>query len=485
MKLRGLRSLWLRFAIVAAVMLAAPAIIYQQLLDADLQRNVLLKESVAGQGRLIAEGLLPALDPAALPRLNEELARFGSPTSQVRLLFRPAGEAEDAYFFVAAAPPVPQDSIDRERLALLATGALTRLGPHCASAGEEGIAYEAVTGDRRIIASVAPVPLPSGCWVVILTRQELDWLGPEAKRSYWQAPEMVASAIVYVVMVGLVLLILLGVRRDLGRFTDTARRAGEGAENARFRDLNRLPELDGVARAFDRMVGNLKRSSQNLSLLAEENAHALKTPVGVIAQSLEPLRKDTVEDARRKRSVEMIDRSVERLDHLITVIRKSEETAATLVAPGVTAVDAGALLETVAEAYAPLARDRAITLTASGTAEVMANQELLRAALENPVENALELTPRGGSITLVVRKAATPGMAELCITDTGPGVPDHDLKTIFERRFSVREAGDGGHDGLGLWIVSRNMESMGGSAHAENADDAGLVIVLTVPVVGL
>ncbi len=43
------------------------------------------------------------------------------------------------------------------------------------------------------------------------------------------------------------------------------------------------------------------------------------------------------------------------------------------------------------------------------------------------------------------------------------------------------EAGDGGHDGLGLWIVSRNMEAMSGSACAENADEGGLVIVLTVP----
>lgn len=105
----------------------------------------------------------------------------------------------------------------------------------------------------------------------------------------------------------------------------------------------------------------------------------------------------------------------------------------------------------------------------------------MRAALENPVENAIELTPEGGSITLSVRPSGKAGMVELCVSDTGPGVPDHDLETIFERRFSVRESGDGGHDGLGLWIVSRNMEAMAGTAHAENADEGGLTIVLTVP----
>lgn len=479
--LRSLRSLWLRLLVIAAVMLAAPAIIYQQLLDADRTQNELLRESIETHGQLIAKGLTPVLDPARLPTLNEELVRFDTEATQIRLLFRPAGEALDAFYFVAASPPIPGETVDKERVALLATGALNRVGLDCGGDGERGVAYETVTGDQRVIASVAPVSLGSGCWVVILTREELDRLGPEANRSYWRTPEMIASAVIYVAMVGLVLLILLSVRRDLDRFADTARRAGSGAADARFRDLNRLPELDGVARAFDGMVANLRRAARSMSRLAEENAHALKTPVGVIAQSLEPLRKAAGDDQRQNRSVEMIDRSIERLDHLITVIRKSEEAAATLVAPNLGAVDVGDLLETVAEAYAPLARDRGISLSATGDAKVRGNHELLRAALENPVENALELTPRGGSITLAVRSSAKPGMVELCVTDTGPGVADHDLQTIFERRFSVREAGDGGHDGLGLWIVSRNMEAMSGTAHAENADEGGLIIVLTVP----
>lgn len=481
MTMRSLRSLWFRLLVIATVMLAAPAIIYQQLLEADRTQNELLRESVEIHGQLIARGLEPVLDPARLPTLNQELVRFDTPSSHIRLLYRPAHEAEDAFYFVAAAPPLPGDAVDRERVALLSTGALDRVGLDCGGLGERGAAYQAVTGDRRVIASVAPVKRESGCWVVILTRQELGRLGPEASRSYWRTPEMIASAVIYVAMVGLVLLILLSVRRDLDRFAATARRTGSGVANAGFRDLNRLPELDGVARAFDSMVGNLRRAAHGLSRLAEENAHALKTPVGVIAQSIEPLRRAAGEDPRQKRSVEMIDKSVERLDHLITVIRKSEETAATLVAPTLEAVEAGSLLETVVEAYAPLARDRGVTLKAEGGINVRGNRELLRAALENPVENALELTPEGGSITLSVRASSKAGMTEVRISDTGPGVPEHDLESIFERRFSVREAGDGGHDGLGLWIVSRNMEAMSGSACAENADEGGLVIVLTVP----
>lgn len=481
--MRAFRSLWLRFAIIAAVMLAAPAIIYQQLLEADQTRNQLLRESVAAQGQLIAAGLTPAMDPARLPDLNAELARFHTGAAQVRLLFRPAGEADDAYFFVAAAPALPVDSVDQERMALLATGALDRIGPNCDGGGREGVAYEAVTGDRRVIASVAPVPKASGCWVVIITRHEVGRLGPAAQRSYWRTPEMIASGVIYVVMVGLVLLILLSVRQDLGRFAEIARRASEGGADARFRDRNRLPELDGVANAFDRMVASLRRSGEVLSRLAEENAHALKTPVGVIAQAVEPLRKAVADDPRRTRSVELIDRSVERLDHLISVIRRSEETAAALVTPKARRVNAASLIREVADAYGPIARDRGITIETEpgGAATLRADPELLRTAIENPLENALELTPEGGSVTLSVQPDRAAGQIEIRIADTGPGVPASDLEQIFERRFSMRKEGDSGHDGLGLWIVRRNMEAMGGTAHGEAVAGKGLVIVLRAP----
>ncbi|WP_417518446.1 sensor histidine kinase [Minwuia sp.] len=478
--MRLLRSLWTRLGVIAALLLIAPVVIYLQLQSADQERSRLLRESVSAQGQLIAEGVKPVLDPAALPDLNAELARFVTLGNQIRILFRPAGEDAGVFYFVAAAPALTASELDPEGAALLKTGAVERIGPDCRSAGGAGSIYDAVTGDRRVIASVVPFILPSGCWVVILTRQEVARFGPDGVRPYWQTPEMIISIVVYVSMVGLIVLVLLSVRRDLKRFASTARRAGQGAEDARFQDLNQLPELDGVAVEFDRMVASLRRSAQSLLRLSEENAHALKTPVGVIAQALEPLRKAAEGDQRRSRSVELIDRSVDRLDHLITVIRQSEEAAAALVSPRMGTLDVAALVRDVVDAYRPIAQDRDISIGVEGKEHltVRGNRDLLRTALENPLENALELTPPGGRLLFVISTNEPGGTIEIRITDSGPGVAEHDLEQIFERRFSARKPGDEGHDGLGLWIVRRNLEAMNGTAHAENNDTGGLSIVL-------
>ncbi|WP_416898987.1 MAG: sensor histidine kinase [Minwuia sp.] len=480
---RYMRSMWTRLAVIAAVLLIAPVIIYNQLQSADQERSRLLRQSVAAQGRITAEALRTSLDPARLPDLNDVLGRFETPGTQLRLLYRPAGEAASAFYFVAAAPALPAAKFEAERAALLQTASVAEIGRDCVYGFDRGSVYDTVSGDRRVIASIVTVVQENGCWAVILTRQEVARFGPDGTRPYWQSPEMIISAVVYVAMVGLVLLILLSLRRDLKTFARTARRAGEGEQDARFQDLNRLPELDGVAVEFDRMVANLRRSAEILLRLSEENAHALKTPVGVIAQALEPLRKAVEGDQRRTRSAELIENSVDRLDHLITVIRRSEEAAAALVSPRLRPLDAGALARDVVDAYRPIARDRGIELGTEGLEGILfrGNADLLRIAIENPIENALELTPRGGRITVTVLNEEHQQAIEIRITDTGPGVDDHALEQIFDRKFSGRKEGDEGHDGLGLWIVRRNMEAMGGTAHAENEDDGGLSIVLRGP----
>lgn len=471
--------MWMRLALIALVLAVAPVIIYLQLRAADGEQSALLRQSVAAQGRMIARGVERQLDPAKLPELGQHLARFDTPDNEVRVLFRPAGEDGGGFYFVGASPALPDADLEQERERLLATGAVSDIGPGCERGGFGGQVYDTVTGNRRIIASVVPVAKQAGCWVVILTREQLAGFGPDGIRPYWQSPEMIASGVIYVVMVGLVLLVFVSFRRDLQGFAEAARRTVRGEDGTLFVDRNRVPELDGVAGAFDQMVSHLKRSARSLLRLSEENAHALKTPVGVIAQAIEPLRAMAEGDRRRSRSVELIEKSVDRLDHLITVIRRSEETAAALVAPRLTPINAASLLPPVADHYRPIAEDRGIRIDveAPGRAVALGNEELLRTALENPVENALDLTPAGGRITLSLMTEEASGAVEIRITDTGPGVAESQLDQIFDRKFSVREDG-GGHDGLGLWIVRRNMEAMGGSAHAEPGDSGGLAIVL-------
>ena len=67
------------------------------------------------------------------------------------------------------------------------------------------------------------------------------------------------------------------------------------------------PLSRGVAAEFDRLVDSLRASAEALRFTAQEIAHAFKTPLGIIAQSLEPLRHRIGDDPRGRRALELID----------------------------------------------------------------------------------------------------------------------------------------------------------------------------------
>jgi two-component system sensor histidine kinase ChvG len=110
--------------------------------------------------------------------------------------------------------------------------------------------------------------------------------------------------------------------------------------------------------------------------------------------------------------------------------------------------------------------------------------------LENIFDNAIEVSPNGSKIIVELRSVQN--RAELAVLDRGPGVPHGELTRIFERYVSLRskpkpsEDGDdeaSPHMGIGLWIVRRNLQAIGGSIRAENRPDGGLAMVMRFPLV--
>src|SRR3546814_10820427 len=88
---------------------------------------------------------------------------------------------------------------------------------------------------------------------------------------------------------------------------------------------SRIPELKDVAEDFDRMVRTLREGAEAIRRTAEENAHSFKTPIGIIMQSLEPLKRALPHDDRRaRRSLEIIEkRSEEQTSEIQSLMRNS------------------------------------------------------------------------------------------------------------------------------------------------------------------
>jgi PAS domain S-box-containing protein len=131
----------------------------------------------------------------------------------------------------------------------------------------------------------------------------------------------------------------------------------------------------------------------------------------------------------------------------------------------------------------PAAEVAQVTLTTDVEEElpkVRIDRRRLSKVFVNLIENAIQHSPSGATVTVQARKVSDDKKAwvECAIRDAGPGILDQDLPKIFEPFFSKRRGGTG----LGLAIAQRIMEEHGGKLIAGNNPDVGACMIARFPV---
>jgi two-component system sensor histidine kinase ChvG len=518
-----LNSVAAKLAVVVVVFFAVPLLLYDQFRDADQTKRDLLLQSLEKQGQVVGEALRPQLadyDGEALRGLAESLQRLGDVEGlKIKLLLRPASADDPSgFYYIASAPPVSSEYLEQERAELVETGVFSKLEDTCAGNRPLAVRYRNPAGEEEVLTSVTPVKTQAGCWAIITSHGTDAAIGAAIGEPYWKTPDVQAAFIVYVVMAALVTLLFVGVWRSLNRFARAARTIrvqGMAEGGPSFREINKVPELDGVAAEFDRMVTTLRNAAHAIRHAAEDNAHAFKTPIATIAQSVEPLRRiaGEREAPRAQRAIELIERSLDRLDSLVAAARRMDEATAELMEAPRERIDLAAFVGRTLDGYADTASARGVELhrRLDNKVEVLAAEDMLETVLENLLDNALDFTPEGGRIEVALGRQN--GEAVLSVADDGPGVESDRIHQIFERYVSSRSSGEttgasgetagngadpehqerasaaaaqsptagSQHFGIGLWLVRRNLEALGGEVEAENASPNGLRIVARLP----
>ena len=150
--------------------------------------------------------------------------------------------------------------------------------------------------------------------------------------------------------------------------------------------------------------------------------------------------------------------------------------------------DAGAMVKSCEKLLCAIAGP-AVNLNISyepGLGELRMEGEALTRVLINLVRNASEAMPRGGRVTITVRKALGARPAALVrVQDTGEGIPAHAMGLLFKPGFSSRKAPKRWpatvHHGFGLTIVREIVEAVGGSVRVSSALGKGTTFEMKVP----
>jgi signal transduction histidine kinase len=247
-----------------------------------------------------------------------------------------------------------------------------------------------------------------------------------------------------------------------------------------------LPRLKGrqddlalLAADFDTMAERVQSLLESKQQLLRDVSHELRSPLTRLQLALSLARR---EDGGVERQLTRIACEADRLEQLIARILKLVR----LERPGSdfqgVSVDVGKLLEMIGQdvTIEAEARNCTVSVRADAGLEVAGDLELLRSAFENVIRNAVRYGPSGSAVTVTaVRRDGV----EVAVRDHGPGVPEKDLKLIFEPFYRVDAARDraGGGEGLGLAIAARAIAVHGGSIEARNVPDGGLEIAMRLP----
>ena len=269
--------------------------------------------------------------------------------------------------------------------------------------------------------------------------------------------------------------ILMKKTRDIAR--------GEFNENL---DLSSPPELAELASAFNLMCSKLNELDKMKSDFFSTMAHELRTPLSSIKMGISLFvegREGPITESQKELLLLLRGEN----DRLITLINSLLDLAkmeAGMMTYRFEQKNLTPLIDQVVKEIGPIIEGKKIILESKGTERlpmVKMDGERILQALRNIVGNAIKFTPEGGRVSVLAR-TVDQGV-EVSVSDTGPGIPEESLPTLFEKfkqaspKGTYRNKGTG----LGLAIAKQIIISHGGKIWAESKLGQGSTFFVVLP----
>jgi two-component system, NtrC family, sensor histidine kinase PilS len=260
-------------------------------------------------------------------------------------------------------------------------------------------------------------------------------------------------------------------------------RDGRGASSGHvviFQDVSEVVQMERELRRSERLAA--------AGQLSASIAHEIRNPLAAISGSIQVLRDYVDEETgESKRLMEIVDREVDRLNHLITDFLQ-------FARPGPSRREAIEIADVVSDVMQMFDSieppDVRVEIEIEPGLAVQADAGQLRQVLWNLVLNAAQAMPNGGVLRVCARhreegepqerhsdgrsKGAEPaGWAEISVMDQGVGISPEVMDRIFDPFFTTRAGGSG----LGLATVHRIVADHGGFVRLENKVERWSTIV--------
>ncbi len=267
----------------------------------------------------------------------------------------------------------------------------------------------------------------------------------------------------------------LMVERPVKRILAATEKIAKGEFDTRVEMIHSYDKYDGydrIAENLNIMAKELGKSEMLKSDFISNVSHEMKTPLSVIHSYCSALRDPSLDTQTKEKYLKTICDASARLSSLVTDILKLNKLEHQAIKPEAESVDLLSMLSEAIIAYEAEIEKKELVIECD-LDEVTINSvsSYLEIVFGNLISNAVKFTPRGGRISFTLKRVDEG--ASVSIRDTGVGMNAEVGSKIFEKFYQ----GDTSHasegNGLGLPMVKRVIDLLGGSISVESEVGAG------------
>ncbi len=311
----------------------------------------------------------------------------------------------------------------------------------------------------------------------------------EPQRAYLTATNRtLALGVALLALVGLAAGVALSrhILRRVDAMTAASRSIMAGNLAERLPRTGTDDELDRLAGSLNIMLDRIELLMAGMKEVSDNIAHDLKTPLNRLRNRAEAALADQRGSpawrAGLEHAIEDADELMKTFNALLLIARLE----AGAVDDTMASVEISAMVEDLAELYAPAAEDAGLDLTwhneAHTPVHVRANRQLLGQAIANLIENAIKYAAplERAPSTVAVSLALANGRAEITVADRGPGIAEDDRERAVRRFVRLEASRTKPGTGLGLSLVAAVARLHEGTLRLED-NEPGLRAVLSLP----